>query len=350
MKTPLTHFITAGLVAGVLCSLLAGCEKDDEYFAGDSRLRGTVYFENGITGALDTAYHAQLRVYPTGGDSSKALTYSVASGRFDVTNLKSGNYTLAARLDRPVGASQSYVAYEGWLKVATGHLDTLQIILRPRLRNQTGLQLTVTNAAGYFIPQAQVYLFADSIAGQRNSRTGAGSIANARTNTQGQVVFLNLQPKSYYVSAFSVSGMDTLSNSLPRQIGTKTLVAATPSVPRYTIALQRPPTVIPSPVAPSLRLTVTDTTGLIVLPNSQVCLYASASQIKRRGLDCVNGLFTGTTNAQGVVIFPNLQAASYHVLAVKVLGADTLTNLRSPTALGPLPTQGELRASISLTR
>jgi hypothetical protein len=320
---------------------LIGCnDETSAYFQSNGRLKGTVLFNNLETSTRDTAYAAELRLYPK-ASPNQVLNVPLTKGKFDIPNLQEQDYVLKGTFSTRLGTNQTYLAYSKEAMVKPSQ-DTANVILQPDFTSISAptLQLTVTNATGIHLPNARVCLYPDSLSLLRGYRTCTGSLRSGTTNTNGVVVFTALQAQTYYAAVTAVAGPDSLSNVGVGRISLGGLIAGRPNVRTVRVTSASPA------FQSGLELTVTDAAGY-VLSGTRVCLYTSATQIKRLSSGCVNSLRSADTNAQGQVLFSGLQALPYYVLAVRVLGRDTLTNLAgSPVPIGPLTAPSIFHATV----
>lgn len=182
--------------------------------------------------------------------------------------------------------------------------------------DKPALSVTVTDLNGAGIAGAQVCIYSDADLINRYAGKCTGSLKTAVSDQNGTVVFGNMQPISYYISASKIIGNDIVSNLSTNM---------TPTI-KLSASAQNKVTVVIAPEKPTLDVTVTDVNGAYI-SDAQVCIYSDLGLITKYSYKCTGSLKNGISDQNGGAVFANMQPIAYYISASKVIGKDTLSNI-----------------------
>ena len=180
------------------------------------------------------------------------------------------------------------------------------------------LQVGVVDFNKQKITGANVCLYDDAGLLIKYRQQCIASLQSGPTNSQGVITFSGLSAIPYYISAYQVTGKDTLSNRTTDLLPV-TPVANSLNYTEITILRQTAPNDL------YFKITVVDQFGAIIT-NANVCLYSDPALLVKYRTKCTGSLFSGTTDANGTITFSGLQAIPYYISAYKIFGNDVLSN------------------------
>lgn len=302
--------------------LLVTCKKDQQkkaMFSGNARLQGTIYFQDIVSGTVDTAKTAILKISKKGADTSAYYLVDLTNGKYDISSLSGGQYffNVSYTVQLAGGATRLNYAQTFLVTVQDGQLDPdhdLKITTVTSSKPLFILKVVDVNQAP--VDSARVSLYTDTLALREGQSNGAGSSRSTVTNAAGLAVFADMQNTRYYASVYSAVGSDTTSNW-----------SKSTSKPYGPFAVNTVDTASVQILAnkPTLTVTVVDQHNALI-SGAQVCLYSDLGLITQYKYLCTGSLRSTLTNASGTALFTNLQVLSYYISASKVVGTDTLYN------------------------
>ncbi|TDQ11379.1 hypothetical protein [Pedobacter metabolipauper] len=313
--------------------LTMSCEKPaDQIFNGDAHISGTIYYENILTGSLDTAKTAKLVVTKDGIDQTNYVV-QLKNGTFDLNLLSSGNYKFNITFQTKTAGllNDNVYTLDTILTVSESQLlkdQNLRLNMETSLVANTALRLFIKDDQNAPLANVQVCLYSDAQTILKNRNTCVGNIRTGITNKNGVVLFDGLEERAYFAAAYIAVGKDTISNNLSDQ--TPLTILKKNTINETTIKLQTQV----KPIATSLKITVTDQSGGYI-QNAEICLYSDLDLIARY-TNCFGSIKNGSSDAFGVSTFTALQPLKYYISAFKISGTDTLSNIDSrllPTAV-----------------
>jgi hypothetical protein len=318
-----------GIIYLFACLCLVSCEENeefnsnDEYFNGTARLKGVVYFNNIITNSIDTARTAKLTLSKSKSSKSEYVKM-LTDGTFDIQFLSKGTYEIELRYEHITKTNEITKYYKIIQEINLEDDQLLDLLdLKLEIDNTSletpTLRLTIKDALGAIISNAQVCLFSDSSLMVKNRKTCLGNTRTGVTNQQGVVFFDNLEERRYFVSSFKIIGKDTLITSTSMPVSVGPLKSGILNDKEFTIQ-----PIIPV-VSTTLEFSIQDSAGASI-PNTRVCIFSNRKLLNKYRRTCDGSLRSDITNSQGVVKFENLQAINYYAAAFKVVGKDTLSN------------------------
>ncbi|OCX54292.1 hypothetical protein BEL04_08520 [Mucilaginibacter sp. PPCGB 2223] len=338
MKTIKIYLI---LLLGTSIALLWTCKKSDEQkeqdkaiFDGSARVRGTVFFRNSFKGTIDTAKNVSLTIYK-GDDSTQYYAITLTSGSFDLSGLSGGKYSFKATYIGGIPGSSAKITYQKiiTLNIAKdSFLDNQVLLIDQSTLATPTLVLTVKDAGGAAVANAQVCLYTDPLSLTKNQNTCMASYKSGVSNSAGIVTFADLGNVKYYATAYTAVGGDTTSNRATATANTYGPYAAN--------GLEAKDITI-NPEKPTLKIVVTDVNGAY-MGNAQVCVFSDLGLITKYKYKCTGSLKSATADQNGLAVFKSMQPITYYISASKVIGKDTLSNVltqSTPTAtLSPTST------------
>lgn len=312
------------ILAVITIFIAAGCSKPaDKFFNGNARIGGIIYFENVVTGKEDTAKNAAITL-SLASDTNIRYKKQLTNGNYSIPDLKGGVYILKIVYQFNNAALSEGLIYNWTSKKITisdnaNKADSsIMMPLDSSHYKGTALRLLVTDPQGAALPSAQVCLYTSASTLLANRNTCNGSLVSSTTNTEGFLIFDNLEAKGYYASSYKLVGKDSLSNQSTDQTALKTLAPGT--ISRQPLSLTVQPPVLPT----ALKVTVMDAFGAN-LSNVTVCLYSNPDFIMKYAA-CEGSLQTLTSDASGSVTFTGLQSLNYYVEAYKLIGTESISN------------------------
>jgi len=240
-----------------------------------------------------------------------------ADGNAVFTGLQLGNYFVAVNTTAGVTILNNSATDQSAIAVSSSvHINPAKVTVKP---TGNAFQLTLYDAAGGPLPNANVCLYTDTTLLSKYRGTCNGSVRSGTSNNQGIVVFSNLANVTYYASAYVGAGTDTLSN---KTTDTKQMLTAnTTTVKNYPVTLLRNV----KPVPTTLTVIVQDKGGANV-PKTAVCLYTDPTLLAKYRGTCNGSILSDTTGTNGSFTFTGIQHITYYISAYKVVGTDTLSN------------------------
>jgi hypothetical protein len=296
-------------------------EKDEQakaIFDGSARIRGTIFFKNTLKGTTDTAKNMSLMIYKD--DPAKYYAVTLANGLFDFSGMSGGTYSFKATYIASIPGSTAKITYQKTLTVTLAKgafLDNQSLVIDQSTTATPTLVLTVRDAGGAPVANAQVCLYTDQLAMAKYQNTCSGSYKTAVSNSQGIAAFPDLGNAKYYVTAYTALSGDTTSN--------RATAAATPYGPYTTNSVDAKDVTI-TPEKPALSIVVTDVNGANI-SGAQVCVFSDLGLITKYNYKCTGSLRSITADQNGLALFKNMQPIPYYVSASKVIGKDTLSNV-----------------------
>ncbi len=310
------------ILLAILCFFLMNCKKEG-LFDGKARVKGTIYFKNILKNTADTAKNASITLQKKNADASEYYSVNITNGTYDIIGLRDGDYTLAVSYSAAVsGSTSAKINYKQIFEfsIAKDELKTgLDWTLTENTVSGQLLLLQVVDLSNNPIRNAQVCIYTDPLILTANQNKCTGSIKSAVSNDLGIVTFADLGSAAYHVTAFTIIGMDTVSNRTTAAVTTyNPSTSAKPEVRKVTISQDKP----------ALTINLTDANGLGI-SGAKVSLYNDISLIAKYGSVGTGSIKSGMSDANGNIVFTGLQSISYYAYASKQIGNELYSNLNT---------------------
>lgn len=334
---------TSLLINGLLFST---CKKEAEQkknmFSGSARLQGTVYFQNLITGTVDTAKKAILTITKQDADASDYYLVDLTNGQYDLASLSGGIYNFSVSYSVQLTGTATRLTYAQNFQVSvtdgqiTPHND---LTLSKVTTSKTIFILKIVDVNDAPVTNAQISLYTDTLALRQSQSSGTGSSRSAVSNAAGLAVFADMQNAKYFAAVYTAANSDTTSNWIKASI--------TPYGPFASNTVDTASVQILAN-KPTLSVTVVDQNNSLV-SGAQVYVYSDLSLITQYLYLGTGSLRGNLTNTSGNALFTNLQTLQYYISASKVVGSVTLynsTTILKPTAILKSGTLNSVRVTI----
>ncbi|GAB3021572.1 hypothetical protein GCM10027284_46310 [Cyclobacterium sediminis] len=305
------HVVSIFKLFLLLLSLLTASCKEDAFFdpVGGS-IGGVVLYRDYLTNELDTASNAVIKITSEHGPKTQTYELEANNGRFEANFLIKG-------IEYIIDISYSSNLYE-YSKNTTFKVENSNPELYI-LEVNTESELFRARLSGRLI-YTDITMDQDRVASGAMVELTAGSkIYTATADSNGEFVFENLLHGTYDLEATLRQNINGLFPIWYKKTWTNSEITANQlNSNDGKLSLD-----IPSIFNPMAIIKVKNSDE-IRFPNAEVFLYGSATSLKSDSLR-IASVANGTSNERGIVLFGNLDPATYYIHGRVITGEDTVT-------------------------
>jgi hypothetical protein len=304
--------------------LSVGCEKEPSSTVGKSSfIRGTAYYQNPVTLALDSSNKTEVILLEEYNDDEYfAGIASANSAAFFFGPLGKGNYKLDLSYDFPLDTGETdFITFKMDTIV---NLDGDGITLNlPELMMHPAedyrLLIRTHDEQNNPLPGMQVCLYQNSLLLDGNYKCQQAEFSKTSDNS-GIVLFTGLLPATYYFKTFGSIGDNLYDNFYEGAVISTEKPITNESLNEVNVTLKEP-------IENNTRLKIyaVDTSGY-PLRNIKVCLYRNPNLIDTT-YNCSYSDVTQLTMNDGSSLFNYLDTVKYYIKATGRFGDFGYSNL-----------------------